>query len=173
MSSSPLQSQLEDRDKSLKEQELLCQQLQARVNQSPMSSEVGVQTSGSPSTHQVNPVTSRPLSDITTHIRGNPHEAIPISRDPLNSSLDCEMKAAGVEITDPYDSSEGAGFSDTNLSTLSLESIKNDRIIHDDQVGVASPIKDQVSRVETKKHESDDEGMFKQSLKFQPLTLYL
>lgn len=39
-------------------------------------------------------------------------------------SLDNEMRLAGYDVTDPYDSSEGVGFSDTNLegsSVLSLD----------------------------------------------------
>ena len=40
-----------------------------------------------------------------------------------DASLDNEMRLAGYEITDPYDSSEGVAFSDTNLdsSLISLE----------------------------------------------------
>lgn len=37
------------------------------------------------------------------------------SGDLLDSSLDNEMRAAGVDINDSFDSSEGVGFSDTNL----------------------------------------------------------
>ena len=53
---------------------------------------------------------------------------------PQNSSLESEMRVAGIEVTDPYDSSEGVGFSDScNLdevpdSTHSLDSFKSDRI---------------------------------------------
>ena len=39
------------------------------------------------------------------------------SGDLLDSSLDNEMRAAGVDVNDSYDSSEGVGFSDTNLDT--------------------------------------------------------
>lgn len=50
-----------------------------------------------------------------------------------NTSLESEMRRAGVEVTDPYDSSEGVGFSDSNMdevpgSTHSLESFKSDRV---------------------------------------------
>ena len=37
------------------------------------------------------------------------------SRDQADVSLDNEMRLVGVEMTDSYDSSEGIGFSDTNL----------------------------------------------------------
>ena len=52
---------------------------------------------------------------------------------PGDTSLDSEMRVAGVEMIDPYDSSEGVGFSDSNLdeipnSTHSLESFKSDRL---------------------------------------------
>ena len=53
---------------------------------------------------------------------------------PQNSSLESEMRVAGIEVTDPYDSSEGVGFSDScNLdevpdSTHSLDSFKSDRL---------------------------------------------
>lgn len=38
-------------------------------------------------------------------------------------SLDNEMRLAGYDITDPYDSSEGVGFSDTNLDGSSMLSL--------------------------------------------------
>ena len=41
-------------------------------------------------------------------------------------SLDNEMRLAGFEMTDPYDSSEGLGFSDTNLDGSSLLSLEED-----------------------------------------------
>ena len=41
-------------------------------------------------------------------------------------SLDNEMRLAGFEITDPYDSSEGLGFSDTNLEGSSLLSLEEE-----------------------------------------------
>ena len=49
---------------------------------------------------------------------------------PQNTSLESEMRGVGIEITDPYDSSEGVGFSDSALddvpdSTHSLEGIKD------------------------------------------------
>lgn len=53
---------------------------------------------------------------------------------PQNSSLESEMRVAGIEVTDPYDSSEGVGFSDScNLDEVpdsmhSLDSFKSDRI---------------------------------------------
>lgn len=53
---------------------------------------------------------------------------------PQNSSLESEMRVAGVEVTDPYDSSEGVGFSDScNLDEVpdsmhSLDSFKSDRL---------------------------------------------
>ena len=56
------------------------------------------------------------------------------STAPQNSSLESEMRVAGVEVTDPYDSSEGVGFSDScNLDEVpdsmhSLDSFKSDRI---------------------------------------------
>lgn len=61
---------------------------------------------------------------------------LPTSQHPLNSSLESEMRVAGVEVTDPYDSSEGIGFSDSNLdevpdSTHSLESFKSDKMKDD------------------------------------------
>ena len=37
------------------------------------------------------------------------------SGDLMDSSLDNEMRAAGIDINDSFDSSEGVGFSDTNL----------------------------------------------------------
>lgn len=37
------------------------------------------------------------------------------SGDLLDSSLDNEMRAAGIDVNDSFDSSEGVGFSDTNL----------------------------------------------------------
>ncbi len=43
------------------------------------------------------------------------------SRDLLDSSLDNEMRAAGVEINDSFDSSEAIGFSDTNLDVSVVE----------------------------------------------------
>ena len=39
-------------------------------------------------------------------------------------SLDNEMRLAGIELTDPYDSSEGLGFSDTNMEGSSLLSLE-------------------------------------------------
>lgn len=39
--------------------------------------------------------------------------SLPFSTAPQNSSLESEMRVAGVEVTDPYDSSEGVGFSDS------------------------------------------------------------
>ena len=52
---------------------------------------------------------------------------------PQDTSLESEMRVAGVEVADPYDSSEGVGFSDSNLdevpgSTHSLESFKSDKL---------------------------------------------
>lgn len=44
------------------------------------------------------------------------------SGDLLDSSLDNEMRAAGVDVNDSFDSSEGVGFSDTNLDTSVVES---------------------------------------------------
>lgn len=44
------------------------------------------------------------------------------SGDLLDSSLDHEMRAAGFEVNDSFDSSEGVGFSDPNLDGLVLES---------------------------------------------------
>lgn len=44
------------------------------------------------------------------------------SGDVLDSSLDNEMRAAGYEVNDSFDSSEGVGFSDTNIDTSLLES---------------------------------------------------
>ena len=83
--------------------------------------------------------------------------------DMLDSSLELEMKAVGIDVPDPYDSSEGAGFSD--LSTHSLESLKSDRVTSDGppppEVGVASVISGQLSRTERMKVEDieeEDEG---------------
>ena len=52
---------------------------------------------------------------------------------PQNSSLESEMRIAGVEVIDPYDSSEGVGFSDSNLDEVpdsmhSLDSFKSDKV---------------------------------------------
>lgn len=44
------------------------------------------------------------------------------SREVLDSSLDHEMRAAGFDVNDSFDSSEGVGFSDTNLDVLVLDS---------------------------------------------------
>lgn len=44
------------------------------------------------------------------------------SGDLLDSSLDNEMRAAGVDVTDSFDSSEGIGFSDTNVESSVLGS---------------------------------------------------
>jgi hypothetical protein len=42
--------------------------------------------------------------------------------DLMDSSLDNEMRAAGVDVNDSYDSSEGVGFSDTNVDSSVIES---------------------------------------------------
>lgn len=44
------------------------------------------------------------------------------SGDLMDSSLDNEMRAAGVDVNDSYDSSEGIGFSDTNVESSVLGS---------------------------------------------------
>lgn len=69
----------------------------------------------------------------------------PLKVDLLNSSLEREMKAVGVEVADPYDSSE------TNLSIGSVESIKNDK--SDDAVSIASSIPEQSLEETPKKEE--------------------
>ena len=51
----------------------------------------------------------------------------------LDVSLENEMRAAGVEVNDSFDSSEGVGFSETTLDDLlgsaqSLESFKSDQV---------------------------------------------
>ena len=55
---------------------------------------------------------------------------------PQDCSLESEMRGAGVEVHDPYDSSECVAFSDSNPdevpdSTHSLDSFKSDRLIRD------------------------------------------
>ena len=63
---------------------------------------------------------------------------------PQNSSLESEMRVAGVEVTDPYDSSEGVGFSDScNLDEVpdsmhSLDSFKSDRIKEESSAVITS-----------------------------------
>ena len=44
------------------------------------------------------------------------------SGDLMDSSLDNEMRAVGVDVNDSYDSSEGIGFSDTNVESSVLGS---------------------------------------------------
>lgn len=44
------------------------------------------------------------------------------SGDLMDSSLDNEMRAAGVDVNDSFDSSEGVGFSDTNVESSVLGS---------------------------------------------------
>ena len=191
---------------------MLCQQLQARLDNvhqphESLAIEVGVQTDNpsvnkqSESKHLSTPSENRVKSETVTTLLGREKVKSPIHRDvarirssspktsvvsdPLDSSLDHEMKAVGVELTDPYDSSECVGFSDTNLddthdSTHSVESIdrekSNERLplqlstqSHDTVapppdvlVPVVEQITEQLSRVEeikNEKEESGDEGV--------------
>ena len=192
---------------------MLCQQLQGQLDflqqpHKPPATEVGVQTDNpsvetqSESKHISTPSENRVKSETITTLLGRERVKSPIHRDvgkrrssspktsvvsdPLDSSLDNEMKAVGVELTDPYDSSECVGFSDTNLddthdSTHSVESIdrekSNERLppqlllsqSHDNVatppdvlVPVVEQITEQLSRVEEikeEKEESGDEGV--------------
>lgn len=65
-----------------------------------------------------------PKERIRSPVRRNlrPHSPRTSSGDLLDSSLDNEMRAAGVDVNDSYDSSEGVGFSDTNLDVSVLGS---------------------------------------------------
>ena len=75
------------------------------------------------------------------------------------SNLECEMRAAGVEITDSFDSSECVGFSDATLddtlhdagSAVSLESLKSDRTVHEREGPKEHPPGDEVKERESER----------------------
>ncbi len=126
------QVQVGERDHSLKEKDLLCQQLRDRLNTTPPSIEVGVQTTNN--------------SPSTDHVMSHPPISLVDSNAPLDASLNCEMELAGVEVPDPFDSSGEA-----SLSNISIDSIDN-------TVGVAMPIPEQVSLAEVVKSEEKIDG---------------
>lgn len=63
-----------------------------------------------------------PKDRIRSPVRLRSHSPKTSSGDLMDSSLDNEMRAAGVDFNDSFDSSEGVGFSDTNIDTSALES---------------------------------------------------
>ena len=102
--------------------------------QSPVPREVDL-----PPTMPSEPVHSKPIPAVTKtqpdpaassrkRIRSpirrslRSHSPKTSSGDLLDSSLDNEMRAAGVDVDDSFDSSEGVGFSDSNLDTSVLGS---------------------------------------------------
>lgn len=135
-----VQRQVEASDDLVLEKEMECQRLQTRLQSLVATwsvSEVGVQTDN-PSTEKqsssgselgVNGGVLSPVNRDLARVKVSSPVAV---ADHLDSSLESEMKVVGVDVADPYDSSECVGFSDTNLddtqdSIHSVDSVQNDR----------------------------------------------
>ena len=142
-----LDSIVSEKERQCRELQVAVEELQSKSVPRPRVTEVGLQTDEPLEFHRAEVLSVRHHRPVSggrrfrgERVKSPVHRlcmASPrtsLSGGDLDLSLDNEIRAAGYEIDDSFDSSEGVGFSETTLddpchdSTHSLESFKSDML---------------------------------------------